>query len=103
LKAQETKKKWKASSRNRWQAALSLIFRVGIDNEKITANPAARIRRRTENNSRVRFLADAEEKALRAAITDPRQLAALDISIHAGMRQSEQFSLVWSQVDLEKR
>ena len=76
---------------------------MGIDNEKIESNPAARIKRRTENNSRVRFLTDNEEKALRAAITDPRQSAALDISIHTGMRQSEQFSLLWSQVDLEKR
>jgi site-specific recombinase XerD len=103
LKSQEKDRNWKASSRNRWQAAFSLIFRVGIDNEKITSNPAARIRRRTENNSRVRFLDDAEEKALRGVITDPRQLAALDISIHTGMRQSEQFSLMWSQADLEKR
>lgn len=30
---------WAASSRNRWQATFSLIFRVGIDNEKIDRNP----------------------------------------------------------------
>ena len=34
---------WKPSSRNRWQAAFSLIYRVGIDNEKTTRNPAAGI------------------------------------------------------------
>ncbi len=30
-----TTRGWKPSSRNRWQAALSLIFRVGLDNGKI--------------------------------------------------------------------
>src|ERR1035437_8279870 len=32
---------WAASTRNRWQAAFSLIFRVGVDNERIDRNPAA--------------------------------------------------------------
>jgi site-specific recombinase XerD len=106
LTKEAKKRDWKASSQNRWQAAFSLIFRVGVDNEKttgLTVNPAARIRRKIENNERVRYLETDEEKALRAAMTDPRQLAAFDISIHTGMRQSEQFSLRWSQVDLERK
>jgi integrase len=103
LVTESEKRKWRPGTRNRWQAALSLIFRVGVDNEKIDANPAARIRRKTENNGRVRFLSADEEKKLRAAITNSRQLAALEISIHTGMRLSEQFSLLWRQVDLDKR
>lgn len=103
LQAESKSREWKASSRNRWQAAISLIFRVGIDNEKITTNPASRIRRKTENNARVRFLTDEEENKLREAITEPRLVAALEISLHSGMRQSEQYTLLWSQVDLEKR
>jgi site-specific recombinase XerD len=98
-----SKQGWKPSSRNRWQAAFSLIFRVGLDNEKITNNPAARIRRKTENNGRVRFLSTKEETQLREAISDPCQLAALEISIYTGMRQSEQYGLRWSQVDFENR
>jgi site-specific recombinase XerD len=103
LAVESKKRNWKASSRNRWQAALSLIFRVGIDNEKITMNPASRIRRKTENNARVRFLSDEEEHALRNAISEARLLAALEISIYTGMRQSEQYTLKWSQVDLDNR
>ena len=53
---------WKASTRNRWQATFSLIFRVGIDNEKLDRNPVASIRRKTENNDRVRYLSVEEEE-----------------------------------------
>ena len=93
---------WKSSSRNRWQAAFSLIFGVGIDNEKITKNPAADIKRRTENNNRVRFLSDEEECALLKE-TDPRFHSHLLPSIHTGIRMSEQYSLRWPQVDFERR
>jgi len=93
---------WKPSSRNRWQAALSLIFRVGIDNEKITRNPAAGIKRRTENNDKVRFLSDEEERTLLQE-TDPRFHPHLLLSIHTGIRMSEQYSLTWPQVDFERR
>lgn len=103
LDTEAGKRRWKPATRNRWQAALSFIFRVGMDNEKIASNPAARIKRKIEDNGRVRFLTAEEEKELKAAITDPHQLAALDISLHTGMRQSEQLGLKWSQVDLERR
>lgn len=96
---------WAASTRNRWQAAFSLIFRVGIDNERIDRNPAAQIRRTTENNGRVRFLDDKEEVDLRRVILKrcPAQILALDIALNTGMRASEQFGLKWSQVDLERK
>lgn len=103
LTTEGAKRDWKPATRNRWQAAFSLIFRVGMDNEKITVNPAARIKRRTENNDRIRFLSPDEEKTLRAAITDPRQLAAFEISLHTGMRRSEEFGLLWQQVDFDQR
>src|ERR1039457_6136824 len=96
---------WKPATRNRWQATLSLIFRVGIDNEKIENNPAARIRRQTESNGRVRFLSDAEEVRLLAAIDRlfPQFRPHVLLAIHTGMRMSEQYSLRWDQVDLERR
>jgi hypothetical protein len=56
LAEQAEARNWAASSRNRWQATFSLIFRVGIDNEKIDRNPAARIRRKSEGGGRIRFL-----------------------------------------------
>jgi integrase len=96
---------WAASTRNRWQAAFSLIFRVGIDNERIDRNPAAQIRRTTENNGRVRFLAAKEEATLRRVILKrcPDQMPTLDIALNTGMRAKEQHTLKWSQVDLERK
>jgi integrase len=102
LTDQAEERGWKPSSRNRWQAALSLIFRVGIDNEKTTKNPAAGIKRKTENNDKVRFLSDEEERTLLRA-TDPRFHSHLLLSVHTGIRMSEQYSLKWSQIDFERR
>jgi site-specific recombinase XerD len=105
LAEQAERRDWAASSRNRWQATFSLIFRVGIDNEKIERNPAARIRRKTEGGGRVRFLSDEEEVRLRAAIGRRFKefLPHFLLSIHTGMRMSEQYGLLWSQIDFERR
>jgi site-specific recombinase XerD len=103
LASEAEERGWTPATRNRWQAAFSLIFRVGMDNEKIERNPAARIKRRAENGRVIRYLTHEEEQILRATITKPRQLAAFEISLHTGMRLSEQFGLEWYQVDLGRR
>jgi integrase len=105
LTTETESKDWKASTRNRWQAAFSLVYRVGIDNEKIDKNPAAGIRRRTENNARVRFLSKDEENRLRKAILHlfPSFIHQLDLSLHTGMRAGEQFGLKWDQVSLDRK
>lgn len=105
LTEQAEEREWAATTRNRWQATFSLIFRVGLDNEKIDRNPADRIRKKTEGCGRVRFLSDPEEKRLRAAI-ECRFVEFLPhflLSIHTGMRMSEQYGLRWHQVDFERR
>src|SRR5580700_5005963 len=88
LNEQSETREWKPASRNRWQATFSLIFRVGIDNERITSNPAAKIRRKTEANGRVRFLSEAEEKKLLATIDRlfPQFRPHVLLALHTGMR-----------------
>lgn len=105
LAAQAAERNWAPSSRNRWQATFSLIFRVGVDNEKIERNPAARIRRKIEGNGRVRFLSDEEEISLRSAMKRrfPEFLPHFLLSIHTGMRMGEQYSMRWNQVSFERR
>jgi len=96
---------WSPATRNRYQAAFSLVFRVGMDNEKITANPAARIKRKTEHNDRIRFLDAGEEKTLTKVIREnwSHYLPAFLFSIHTGIRASEQWGLEWPSVSLARK
>jgi integrase len=105
LTKEKAERDWTTSTMNRWQAAFSLIFRVGIDNEKITSNPASRIRRKAENNERVRFLSPAEESKIIKVLGTrcSSYLPAFIISLHTGMRASEQWRVRWADVDLERR
>jgi integrase len=98
-------RKWKPATANRYKAFLSLAFRLGIENGKCTGNPARFVRRLRENNERVRFLTEEEEKRLRDAIQTefPEHMADLDIALNTGMRKSEQYGLNWKDVDLEAR
>jgi hypothetical protein len=41
---------------NRYKAAISLVFRVGIENGKVESNPARIVRQRKEDKGRIRFL-----------------------------------------------
>jgi site-specific recombinase XerD len=47
---------WSNASRNRYQAALSLIFRIAVDDKKLPYNPASGIEHLQEDNSRCRSL-----------------------------------------------
>jgi len=105
LMEQTETREWKPATRNRYQATFSLVFRVAMDNEKITVNPASRIKRKAEHNDRIRFLSSAEEQKLTAVIREswPHYLPVFLISIHTGMRASEQWGLEWSAVSLSRK
>jgi integrase len=105
LQTQTEARGWSPATRNRYQAAFSLVFTVALDNGKLTVNPASRIKRKAENNDRIRFLGADEENRLAAVLTEkwPHYLPAFLISIHTGMRASEQFGLKWDQVSLTRR
>lgn len=98
-------REWAPASYNRFKAFVSLASRLGIENEKVTANPARFVRRRREHNAVVRWLTADEETKLRAAIQldYPGELPAFDVGLHTGMRQSEQYRLTWDCVNLERR
>ena len=97
-------REWAGATRNRWQAAFSLIYRVGIDNKKVEENPASGIKRKTENKVD-RYLSNEEEAALRKVILQrfPTFIHQLDLSLHTGMRRKEQYTLRWNQVNMERQ
>jgi integrase len=103
LETEARARSWAPATRNRWQMTFSLIFRVGVDNEKLSANPASRIKQRTENNAVLRYLLPDEEKRLREQITNPIRLSVFELALNTGMRQGEIFGLRWSQIDLDRR
>jgi len=98
-------RKWKPATFNRYKALISMVYRQGIKNRKVSVNPAREIERRKENNARDRYLLGHEEAALRNAILAayPERIPELDIALHAGMRRGEQYNCDWSWVDLDRR
>ena len=76
-----------------------------MENEKLDGNPASKIKRKPENNDRIRFLSTDEEKTLTKVIREnwPHYLPVFLLSIHTGMRASEQLWLRWNDVELQGR
>ena len=62
------KEKWAPSTFNHYRSLMSLCYRLGILNRKVTSNPARSVTHRREDNNRVRFLTEEEEKKLRNVI-----------------------------------
>lgn len=96
---------WRPATVNRYRNTLSLAFRLGVENGKVSANPARRVRARRENNIRTRYLdqfGPDEEARLRGAILErfPGHLPELDLALNTGMRLSEQYGLTWDRVNL---
>jgi integrase len=94
-----------AATSNRYRAFLSLCFRRGIANGKVTTNPARSVTHRKESNGRPRFLSRDEYKRLRDVIAKrfPEHLVEFIVSVHTGMRLGEQYSATWSQVHVDRK
>src|SRR3984885_8127666 len=90
---------------NRYKAFISLCYREGVRNGKVSVNPARLVRQRREGTGRLRFLSSEEYDRLHKVIAArfPQHVAEFVVSVHTGMRLSEQYSCLWSQVDLERR
>jgi integrase len=74
-------------------------------NGKVKSNPARMVRQRREKGARLRFLSREEYDSLCEVIQRrcPEHLPEFIVSVHTGMRLSEQYSCEWSQVNLERR
>jgi integrase len=85
----------KPATVNRYRTLLSLTFSLAVRNGKLASNPVRLVKRRKENNERVRFLDDEEEIKLRTKIREshPGHEAEFDLALHTGMRRGEQYGL----------
>jgi integrase len=114
------RQEWSDGTWNRYKSTLSLLFRLGMENGKAVANPARLLKRKREDNGRVRFLGQFlpaativdylkpypdEESRLRAVICQrfPGHQPEFEIALNTGMRPSEQYRLEWEHVDLAHR
>lgn len=99
------KKKWAPSTLNHYRSLMSLSYRLGILNRKVTCNPARSVTHRREDNNRVRFLTEEEGKKLRKVIEArwPLHVPELNFAINTGLRKGSQYSLTWDMVDFRGR
>lgn len=90
---------------NKHRSFVSLAFRLGMENQKVTSNPARLVLRRTEDNARLRYLSREEYAEVLAIIQrdHPTQTPAFVVGAFTGMRWGEQFSLTWGQVDFKRK
>jgi len=83
---------------NRYLEFLKRVFNVAIADGKADVNPVCTVTMFKENNERVRYLTDDEEQRLRAEIDDA-WWPLVEIAMHTGLRQDEQLSLTWENID----
>jgi integrase len=90
---------------NRYKALVSLAYRQGIRNKKVTVNPARLVPQRKEPKGRLRFLSREEFGKLRNVIEIrfPEHLAEYVVAVHTGMRLSEQYTVEVGQFDRHRR
>jgi integrase len=100
--------KWQPATINRFRTTLSMIYREGIGNKRVTLNPARLVRHRKGAVERVRYLneyAADEENRVRTMIVKhyPEHLAEFEIALNTGLRKSEQYRTEWQHVNFGRR
>jgi integrase len=90
---------------NRYKSFFSLCYREGMANGKVSTNPAKLVRHRRESAGRLRFLSRDEYDQLMVIIATkyPEHVAEFVVSVHTGMRLSEQYKAMWRQFIRERR
>lgn len=96
---------WAPATANRYRSFFSLCYREGLNNGKVSVNPAKLVRPRREPQGRLRFLSRAEYVELQAIISGryPQHLAEFVVSVHTGMRMGEQYRVTWKAVNEARR
>ncbi len=96
---------WAASTINHHRSLMSLAYRLGKRNRKVSTNPVRDVPHQREDNSRVRELRPEEERRLLGVIRAkyPWHEPELHFARHTGLRAGSQYSLTWEMVDWDFR
>jgi integrase len=86
---------------NRYMGFLRRVLNKAIRDKKLFSNPMAGIKMFRESAGRTRYLSPEEEKRL-CEVLAIEHARWVRLAILTGMRQMEQFSLRWEDVDLER-
>ncbi len=83
---------------NRHVAFLKRVYNVAIRDGRCRENPVARVKMLRENNARIRYLTPEEEASLQQKLS-PALWPLVELALHTGLRQAEQFTMRWENVD----
>ncbi len=86
---------------NRYFEWLRKVLNLAVRDGKLQTNPVSKLKLAKESKGKTRFLSPDEESKLMNALSAP-YAAWARLAILTGMRQTEQFSLTWAQVDLSR-
>ncbi len=113
-------KKYSDETVNKYRAALSKMFHLGIDNKKIKENPVKAVKAFRAKNYKVRFLSKEEEDRMYKVINTGIKIVGRDrqekiiypykriedlitTALQTGMRKGEIFKLKWENLSFEYR
>jgi integrase len=88
--------------RLRYRSFISLCYREGLSNGKVNINPARLVSMRKEPPGRTGYFNGEQYEQLLGVLTPGRQDAVI-MSVNAGMRFKEQYTVEWSQVHFDRR
>jgi integrase len=94
------------STVNRYKSALSTIFEYGREHYDLPDNPCRQVKSFPEGKGRVRFLSDAERKALLNVCREsewPRLYLMVLMAITTGARQGELLRLRWRDIRFKEK
>lgn len=86
---------------NRYFEWLRKVLNLAVRDGKLQSNPVLKLRLAKESQGKTRFLSPEEESQLMGAL-GARYAVWARLAILTGMRQTEQFSLKWADVNLER-
>jgi integrase len=78
---------------------LRAIFNRAVRDGKLTVSPTRGVEFPKENNERIRYLTEDEERSLTQSVDDWLR-PLIVFGIHTGLRRGEILSLLWSDIDL---